>query len=180
MVKLNISKRKIVLGGLLLLVVAGCIVAFVALTSEKGAQKEAANQNTAENIDSESETPPPAIEPIEPPQPSEPEICKDINRNVITGAVGSDFTMSGGREAETDNDSSLRECNYSKEDERVSIRIYEYESEAKATADVSEVELTGYETSNQGKYVVSVSVLAGNAPNASAAGNILSAVLEEL
>jgi hypothetical protein len=180
MVRFSASKKKIALIGVLLLFVVACAIAFVVLTSEKDTQEEATGQNTAENTDPDSETPQPAAESLEPPQASEPEICKDINENVIPDILGADFTLSGGREAETDNDSSFTECSYAKDKERISIRIYEYESEAKATADVSEVELTGYETGNQGKYVASVAVLDGNTPDTAAAGNILSAVLGEL
>lgn len=175
MVKIRISRRTSLIVIFLTVVIISCLGVFTVLNKDKS-QQEPTAQDTAKSSDSAN--PEPAANILEPPHKSTPEICKNANEDVISIVAVSGLTMTAGREARTDDDSNMTDCNYSKDDTRVNVRVYEYENATDAEAGITKLQVTGYKTMNKDKYVASVLVLFGNVPNADTADKLLDAVLE--
>ena len=173
------AKKTGALIGLLILVAMGCLVAFMMVGFDKSEQEKPASRDTSKNQDIEIDenSPMPNLDPVEPPKISVPKVCDDL-KGTIKDIIGSGAAANG-REVKA-KANNLTECNYSKDEQRINVRIYQYESEEVAKADMSQVDISGYETQNKGKYNVSVMVVSGTTPDATAASKILGVAMERL
>ncbi len=172
----RISKKKALITALIVFLAAVSYGVY-ALTKDNQTSQENMPQSSTEST--EADIPGSDIQELEPPPITELDVCGDISEDVLA-VVGVDFAMAGSREAETDSESSLSECNYSKDDDRVNVRIYEYEDEAAAKAEMPELKITGYTVKSKGSRVVSVLVIKGATPDVSQAEAVADAILEKI
>lgn len=119
---------------------------------------------------------------IVPPKPTDvkkPDFCNNVDQELIKQIMGTNSFNSTGRNTKTKN-STLTDCNYSKNDKVVNVRLYEYGSEADAKTDIPNLQIKGYTTKNKGKYVVSVLVVNESGLNTDSATKILNSELGKL
>lgn len=174
-----LNKKRIIFLSLLLLIVAIVITGFLVFDS-KDKNEEPSTQTGVSNQTADETKPAQEIESLSPPPKTTPEICKNIDEKTISGFVGSQLKFDGGRTANTDKEAAFSECNYSKDNTKVVVRIYEYKNEAAAKSNLSEQKITGFVAKNKGKFNVSVSVSSETSLNNPAADKIVDAVMEKL
>ncbi len=172
------SKKALITTVLLLAIIGTGLAVFLTWQKNNGdTDTSQAVTQTSTEASEQSQTPEQAPQ-LTAPEPKLPDICSKVS-DILKQVVGDGLKPSGST-ATTDNNSKVTICNFSKDKQLVSVRIYEYSTESDAKADLSKVQLRGYAGQNEGKHNVVVSVVTDVTTNMPAATQIASQVVEKL